>query len=159
MRSPLVASTAPVSESEQPQAAASQPVEGLAFPQSSGLDAPGRRQVFVRPSQGSVGDQSLTEDRQRWELDRQLAQQVLLRQQLLHQYLGQWMAQLRPAVNQVADFVCQVGPEVICEPTLPPEVQALVEQGMAQIQSINPASGPYRLVKTNGALSFDQVTS
>lgn len=158
-RSPLVASTAPVIESEQPQAAASQPVEGLAFPQATGLDAPGRRQAFVRPSSGPVGDQSLTEDRQRWELDRQLAQQVLLRQQQLHQYLRQWMAQLRPAVTQVADFVCQVGSEVICEPILPPEVQALVEQGMAQIQAINPASGPYRLVKTNGALSFDRVTS
>jgi hypothetical protein len=161
-QSPLVAATAPVIEREQPQAAAPQPVEGLALTQSTGLDTPGRRRLFVQPSLGPVGNRSLLDDRQRWELDRQLAQEVLLRQQLLHQYLGQWMAQLRPVVNEVADFVCQVGPEIICEPTLPPEVQALVEQGMAQIHAINPASGPYRLVKTNGALSIlslDQVTS
>ena len=158
-RSPLVASTAPVIENEQPRAAAPQPVDGLALPHSTGLDAPGRRRPFVQPSLGPVGNQSLMEDRHRWELDHQLAQEVLLRQQLLHQYLSQWMVQLRPAVSHVADFVCQVGPEITCEPRLPPEVQALVEQGVAQIQAINPASGPYRLVKTNGVLTLDQVTS
>lgn len=158
-RSPLVAPTAPAIENEQPQAAVPQPVEGLALPHSTGLDTPGRRRPFVQPSPGPTGNQSLVEDQHRWELDHRLAQQVLLRQQLLHQYLGQWMAQLRPAVSHVGDFVCQIGPEIVCEPTLPAEVQALVEQGVAQIQAINPASGPYRLVKTNGALSLDRVTS
>ncbi len=158
-RSLPVASAAPTIKTEQPQGDALQQVEGLALSHSTGLDVPGRRRPFAQPSLGPVDNQSPTEEQHRWELDHRLAQQVLQRQELLYQYLGQWMAQLRPAVSHVADFVCQVGPEITCEPTLPPEVQALVEQGVAQIQAINPATGPYRLVKKNGALTLDQVTS
>lgn len=136
--------------------AAPQPVEGMALPLSTGLSAPGRRQPFTPPQEGAAQSQRVDEAyRRQWETD-QLAHQILLRQEAVQQFVGQWTAQLRQALENIEKVTCRLDEPTMCEPALPTEAQEILDKGLAQWQSLNPQRVPYWLIKVDGRLFFDE---
>lgn len=135
---------------------APQPVEGMAVPLSTGLSAPGRRQPFTPPQEGAAQSQRVDEAyRRQWEAD-QLAHQMLLRQEALQQFVGQWTAQLRQALENIEKVTCRLDEPTMCEPALPTEAQEILDEGLAQWHSLNPQRVPYRLIKVDDRVFFDE---
>lgn len=141
-----------------PSAASSPtPIVGMGLPMGTGMSIPGRRQAFTPPGlhQGRDGT-SMSDEHLQWDLSRQAAQQALLRQQAVERYVGQWVVQLRSVLSQIENLSCQLAEEVTCDPALPPEIQAIVEQGLRQLQALDPWQPLHRLVIADGAFRFDQ---
>jgi hypothetical protein len=136
--------------------AATQPMEGMALPLSTGLSAPGRRQPFTPPQERAAQSQGVDEVyRRQWETD-QSAYQMLLRQEAIQQFVGQWTAQLRQALENIEQVTCRLDEPTMCEPALPIEAQEMLNKGLAQWLSLNSQRVPYRLIKVNGRLFFDE---
>lgn len=137
-------------------------VVGLGLPTGTSFPVSGQRRLFSPPTahQGSSGasfsSDQLQDEQLQWEQRRQAAQQAFLRRQVVEQYLRQWIVQLRSVLPQIEKLSCQlIEEEVTCDPVLPPDIQATVEQGFRQLQALDPWQPLHRLVIVDGAFRFN----
>lgn len=131
---------------------------GMQLPRSTGLTVPGHRRPFMPVHEGLPQSQSqnppAAEAYHHGE-DGRLARQIFLRQEGKRQVLVHWMAQLRQALEPIEVVTCRLDGLVTCDPQLPEEVQALLEQGLAQWRTFQPQAR-YRLSKAEGRWSFEE---
>lgn len=137
------------------------PVMGLGLPTGTSLPVPGQRRLFSPPTphQGRSGpsfsDNQPQDEQLQWEQRQKAAQQALLRQQAVERHLAQWIVQLRSILSQIEKLSCQLAEEVTCASALPPEVQAIVEQGFRQLYALDPWQPRYTLVVADGAVRLN----